>query len=262
MMMASRCNVECRCSRARPSNDRRPVEGSQLRAGVALGRHEIHSRSRLVTPSPYWRVFLLFLVIWSANGCAAREYLTGPMFAEIIERNPRLRGLRVYPSSKFVVRYVRELGEDLSVASEQGAIRTDYRARIVETPVPRNLPGAILGLESHAGRPLLWVSFDRRCTTKNCAYGFVLNHDALFRLVHVPERDGYAAPRVFRTRVSPRRRMELTKLYAQSNEAPVYFTVRGLSASIALEIKRADRVDVQTVVVPQSGIPTDAPSAE
>ena len=98
--------------------------------------------------------------------------------------------MRVYPSVKFVSYYERELGQDLSVGGTQGEVQTGYRAQRVEIPFAKSLPGAIVGVDTHEGMPLLWVTFDPQCASERCALGFVLSHDQLYRLVHVPRLAG------------------------------------------------------------------------
>ena len=204
------------------------------------------------------RALLVLLLVSTASGCMAREYLTAPTLAEIEKRDPELGLLRVYPSVKFVSHYQRELGQDLSVGGSQGEVQTGYRAQRVEIPFAKSLPGAIVGVDEHEGMPLLWVTFDPQCTDKRCALGFVLSHDQLYRLVHVPRLAGFSQPAVYRRRVVERQRMERSKIYSKAKGSPVYLTTNGIPASVALQIKKRGRVDIETLVVPQTGVPAGA----
>jgi hypothetical protein len=203
----------------------------------------------------------LAVVLTLASGCAAREYLTAPVLGEIQKRDPELQLVRVYPSVKFISYYERELGQNLDVGGSQGAVQTGYRAQRVEIPFAKGLPGAILAIDEHEGAPLLWITFDRDCTDRHCALGFVRTQDQLFRLVHVPTLPGFSRASVYRGRVTERRRMEKGKVFAKASGAKVFLTTHGITASVALEIKKRGRVDIDTVVVPQSGVPATATSA-
>jgi hypothetical protein len=199
---------------------------------------------------------LLFAI--AASGCATREYLTAPSLQAIQQRDPQLHLVRVYPSLKFVSYYERELGQDVSVGGTQGEVQTDYRAQRLEIPFAKSLPGAIVDVGEHEGMPLLWVTFDRQCVDKRCALGFVLSHDQLYRLVHVPKLAGFSEPAVYRRRVVQRQRMERSKIYSKTKGAAVYLTTTGVIASVALQFKKQRRVDIETLVVPQSGVPAGA----
>lgn len=190
-----------------------------------------------------------------ASGCAPREYLTPGRLAEITSLDPRLEMVRVYPSKKLIVVYERSLGQGFDIERNQGAIQEQQKGRRIEATYPRKLRGAILEVERQADRTILWVSFDQDCTTRSCAYGFAETDDALYRLYAVPAIQGYAEPSVYRARVSRRARMSRTKVFSRSRSVPVYFTTRGITASVALEIKRTENVEVETIKVQGSGVP-------
>jgi len=199
------------------------------------------------------RIAIVAGAIVLLGGCARREYLSSDVLAEVQRRDPKLELLRVYPSTKFVTFYAKELGRDLGVGS-QGAVETGYRAQRVEIPFDKDLPGAIVAVDTHEGQPLLWVTFDQQCRDKQCALGFLLSQDSLFRLVHVPPFRGFEPPEVYRRRVAERRLMRKSRIYTKAKGLPVYLTTRGPTASIALQIKKRGSVDIETVVVPQSGV--------
>lgn len=198
---------------------------------------------------------LLFGAVALASGCAPREYLTPGGLAEITSLDPRLEMVRVYPSTKLIVVYERSLGQGFDIERSQGAIQEQQRGRRIEATYPRKLPGAILEIERKPDHTILWVTFDSRCTTRSCAYGFAETDDALYRLYAVPGIQGYGEPSVYRKQVSRRGRMSRTKVFSRSRSVPVYFTTRGITASVALEIKRTEDVQVETIRVQGSGVP-------
>lgn len=204
----------------------------------------------------------ILLSVALAAACAPREYLTPAGLSEIQTRDPGLEMIRVYPSARFIAVYARGTGEDHDIGADRGELRNSYQAQRLELPISRALRGAILGLETHEDRVIAWVSFDTRCHDRSCAYGFLETEDGLYRLFHVPSLAHYQSPRLYRKRVSRRRRMQKTKIYARSRATPVYFTTRGLVASVALEIKRQERVEVETITVQSSGVPGQTPRSE
>lgn len=163
--------------------------------------------------------------------------------------------VRVYPSAKFIVIYERGLGEDYDIERTQGAVVNTFEARRVEVPIPRELKGAILEASTLDERLILWVTFDSKCNERSCAYGFAETEDGLYRLFQAPVIPQYAEPTLYRKRISRRKRMSKTKVYSRSRSLPVYFTTRGMTASIALEIKKQERVDVETITVQNKGVP-------
>jgi len=205
-----------------------------------------------------WRGTAAALLLGAAallGGCASREYLTPNGLAEITSLDPRLEMVRVYPSAKLIVVYERSLGQGFDIERTQGAIEQQQKGRRIEASYPRKLPGAILAIDQTAEARILWVTFDAKCTDRSCAYGFAETDDALYRLYSVPGIEGYAEPSVYRKQISRRGRMARSKVFSRSRSVPVYFTTRGPTASIALEIKRREDVDVETIKVQGSGVP-------
>lgn len=189
------------------------------------------------------------------GGCAPREYLTPGGLAEITSLDPRLEMIRVYPSKQLFVVYERSLGQVNDIERTQGAIQQQQKGRRIEVSIPRKLRGAILEVERRPEGTILWVTFDAQCTNRGCAYGFAETDDALYRLYQVPGIQGYTEPSVYRGQISRRGRMARTKVFSRSRSVPVYFTTKGLTASVALEIKRTENVDVETIKVQGSGVP-------
>lgn len=208
-----------------------------------------------MTSSPCLR--FAALVVLLAGGCATREHLSPSVLAEVLQRDPKLEQLRVFPSMRFVAHADRPLGKDLEVEGTGGKVEAGYRGQRVELEFSRSLPGAIVAVEVHDQTPFLWVSFDRGCHDKGCALGFVGARDHVFRLYQVPSVAGFPGLRVYRRRVRDRNVMLPSRIYAKSTATQVYMTTRGTTASISLEIKRRDRVDIRTIVVQPTGV--DAP---
>ena len=123
-------------------------------------------------------------------------------------------------------------------------------------PIGRKTPGAILAVDTHKGKPVLWITFRRECNDTKCAYGFAQGNDGLFRLTFVPELKGYSEAVVYRKRDSPRKEMRKTTAYTRSRDIPIYITSRGILATIALEIPKQDKSDTTVIVVPTEGVPT------
>lgn len=199
--------------------------------------------------------FFLLAGLLLTTACAPREYLTPSGLTEIGARDPKLEMIRVYPSAKFISVYTRGLGQAYDIERSQGALSRETASRRLEVPIPRSLRGAVLELERRPDRSILWVTFDTKCRERSCAYGFAETEDALYRLFSVPTIAEYEPPQVYRKRISQRRRMKPSKVFSRSRSLPVYFTTRGLTASIALEIKRQERVDVETIKVESTGVP-------
>ena len=188
------------------------------------------------------------------TGCANREYVTPNVLLDIQRTDPEFEALRVFPSATFINVHLQALGDDTDVESQIGSVRELVTGKRVEIEIPRGEPGLIVGLDQHEGDALLWISFDERCRTQSCAYGFIQTDDGLFRLFHVPPLPGYAEPVVYRKRMTPRKAMERTKIYSRSKAAPVYFTMRGLAASIALEIRKRKVIDIEVVHETKTGV--------
>ena len=188
------------------------------------------------------------------TGCAQRQYLTSGLLAKAVKVDPRLQGIRVYPSAKFIAVYRRAVGSDTVVDTSAGGLNTTDVGVERLYPVGRKTPGAILSVDTEAGQPLLWITFSPRCTSKECAYGFVQGTDGLFRLTHVPELEGYSEATVYRKRVAKRKAMRTSTIYAKSQDVPIYVTTRGIFASIALEIPKQDKADTTVIVVPTEGV--------
>ncbi len=190
----------------------------------------------------------------AATGCANRQLVTSAVMRDIQRQDPELRKIRVYPATTFVVVHTQALGDDVRVSGQAGSVREDVRGRRLEVVVSRSRPGAIVDVEDIEGQPALWVTFDPKCAARDCAFGFVRSEDGKYRLFHVPLLPGYSEPAVFRQRVAPSKAMEKTRIFSKSKGASVYFTMRGRIASIALEVKKQKRVEIETIKDPKQGV--------
>jgi outer membrane lipoprotein SlyB len=199
-------------------------------------------------------LFVLTAVLIAASGCANRQLVTSSVMRDIQARDPKLTKIRVYPAVTFVVVHTKALGDDVRVSGQAGTVREDIRGRRVEVEVNRTRPGAIVAVETLEGQPALWVTFDDECTVRDCAFGFVRTEDGKYRLFHVPLLPGYSEPAVFRKRIAPNKAMEKTRIFSKSKGASVYFTMRGQIASIALEVKKQKRVEIETVKDTKKGV--------
>lgn len=174
---------------------------------------------------------------------------------DIQRQDPELTKIRVYPTVTYIVVYTKSLGQEVAVNRQVGTLNEDIRGRRVEVEVGRSLPGAIVATEMLEGEPLVWVTFDDKCTARECSFGFIRTDDGKYRLSHVPLLPGFSEPTVFRKRLAPRKVMDKTKIYSKSKGASVYFTMRGLIASIALEVKKRKRVEIDTLRTKKKGVP-------
>ncbi len=205
------------------------------------------------TPKSFFSIVLASSLAWM-SGCVSREYVTRTVLYEIGTSDPELKKLRVYPNQTFIAVYSRSMGQATGVSGSAGTVEAGFRGKRIEIPVRRKLPGAVIERDEIDGAPVLWVTFDERCVEVECAYGFVHNSDGLFRLFRVPPMTGYSEPSVYRRRISPRKRMERTKIYSKTDATGVYFTTRGHAASVALEIKKREDVDIEVTSAPQKGV--------
>ncbi len=197
---------------------------------------------------------LLLTALATLSGCVSREYVTRNVLYEIASSDPELKKLRVYPNIGFVAVYSRALGQATDVSGSAGTVEAGFRGKRIEVEVKRKLPGAVIKREELDGEPVLWVSFDERCAEVECAYGFVRTSDGLFRLFRVPTLAGYGEATVYRKRVSPRKTMERTKIYSRTDATAVYFTTRGHAASVGLEVKKREDIDIEVIAAPQEGV--------
>lgn len=193
-------------------------------------------------PSRVAGVATMVLLMAVATGCARRLKLADVDLEEAREAES-LDALRVYPSNRMISNYDEPALRTVVVSRE---IRQRSRRERQKVILRRSTSGAIVGEDKLNGQRLLYVTFDRQCSEPACAYGFVQLEDARYVLVHVPEREGYAPAKVYRSLVLKRHRMKPGHVRALSDANRVFKLQRRRRALVVfLEVKRAnqDRVD-------------------
>jgi len=191
------------------------------------------------------------LLVLSLSACAARYQL---LDADLDEARGQgsLEALRVYPSHRTISVYDEPDTRMVTVDREIRQRSTKERRKRILTI---DTPGAIVAEAELNGAKLLWVTFDRTCTTPECAYGFVQTEDGRYRLVHVPEREGFAAPVVHRGWVGKRRKMTRGNLYQLAEANTVYRTKRKKRVrTVFLEVKKDIRKRVRGQSTREPGV--------
>ncbi|MBK8236754.1 MAG: hypothetical protein IPK74_14480 [Deltaproteobacteria bacterium] len=181
------------------------------------------------------RACLGLSLLVGSSACAARYQLRDADLREAREQDS-LGRLRVYPSNRLVSVYDEDASRTVTVSSEirQRTNRLKYE-RVLSTQID----GAIVEEAELNGVPLLWVTFDRGCLEAACAYGFVRTEDGRYRLLHVPEREGFQAPKVFRGCTLRRHRMSRGNLHALAEANQVYRYVRRRGPkTVFLEVRK------------------------
>lgn len=189
--------------------------------------------------------------IAALSACAARYQLLDEDLNDAREQQS-LERLRVYPSHRTISVYDEPTSGTITVSRQIRERSTrDRRKRILTI----DTSGAIVGEDVLNGAALLWITFDRSCAEAGCAYGFVQTEDGRYRLVHVPERDGYAPPKVYRGWVGQRRQMKRGHLHALSEANTVYrFERRSRPRTVFLEVKKAIRKRIRDTSEHESGV--------
>jgi hypothetical protein len=187
-------------------------------------------------------MMMMVLVLAVGSGCARRLKLADVDLAEARETES-LANLRVYPSNRTISNYDEPALRTVVVSRE---IRQTSSRKRNKRILRRNTSGAIVGEDLLNGQKLLYVTFDRQCSEPGCAYGFVQLEDARYVLVHAPEREGFAPPKVYRSLVLERHRMKIGHVRSLSDANRVFkLERRNRSPVVFLEVKRKnqDRVD-------------------
>ena len=129
--------------------------------------------------------------------------------------------MRVYPSPQ-VRQLLRARARPGPRRRRPAGLRADRLSRATgRDPVREELAGSDhRRRRSTKARRSCGSRLIRDCTDRRCALGFVLSHDRLFRLVHVPTLDGFSRPSVYRGRVAERRRMEKGKVSRRPTALP------------------------------------------
>ncbi len=174
-------------------------------------------------------------MLLASSACAARYQLRDGELKEARDQDSLAR-LRVYPSNRTISVYDEEADKTVTVSSEIRQRTNKVRRKRILT---LQTDGAVIGEELLNGAPLLWVTFDGQCMERGCAYGFVRTEDGRYRLVHAPEREGFAAPKIYRGTVAKRRRMTRGNLRALAEANQVYRLVRRRGPkTVFLEVKK------------------------
>lgn len=175
------------------------------------------------------------LLLLGSSACAARYQLRDPELQEARDQGS-LEHLRVYPSHRTITVHDEDAAKSVTVSRQIRQRSNRARRKRILT---LQTAGAVVGEDMLNGVPLLWVTFDARCLEPVCAYGFVRTEDGRFRLVHVPEREGFLAPKVYRGCTLKRHRMKRGNLRALSEANQVYrFIRRRGPQSVFLEVKK------------------------
>jgi len=183
----------------------------------------------------------------AATGCAKRTPLS-PNDLEKVKTEAGIAPLRVYTERKMIALYTEAaVGQSFDVDRKI----TEESDKVVDKQVTtRNTAGLIIDIDELNGKPLLFVTFDASCKTRECAYKFVETEDARYRLVELPEREGYEHPRVYRSCVWKKRKLATGKLasLAEANEVYLVKKNNGKILTMTLEVKKvtSDRTQTRT----------------
>lgn len=193
---------------------------------------------------------LLVLVV-GGSGCAVRLKLADVDLEEARETES-LGQLRVYPSNRMISNYDEPALRTVVISRE---IRQSSKRRRNKVILGRNTAGAIVGESKLNGQRLLHVTFGRQCADPSCAYGFVQLEDARYVLVQVPEREGYAPAKVYRSLVMKRHRMKPGHVRSLAEANRVYKLQRRRRALVVfLEVKRSNNDRVEERAERESGV--------
>ena len=191
------------------------------------------------------------LVLAVASGCAVRLKLADVDLEEA-RQTESLGKLRVYPSNRTIMNYDEPALRTVVVSRE---IKQSSRRERNKVILRRNTSGAIVGESLLNGQKLLHVTFNRQCAEPACAYGFVQLEDARYVLVQVPEREGYAPAKVYRSLVLKRHRMKQGQVRSLADANKVYKLQRRRRALVVfLEVKRSNRDRVEERATRETGV--------
>lgn len=201
---------------------------------------------------PRWaRLAIPALALLLLPACARRFKLADVDLEEARESNA-LGDLRVFPSNRTITNYDEPAARTVTVdRTIRQRSRRERRPRILG----RNTSGAIISEDLLNGQKLLWITFDRNCATPECAYGFVQVEDMRYLLVHVPEREGFAPPRSYRSLRLKRHKLKKGHLRSLSEANQVYRLERKRRVPVVfLEVKRANQDRVRERRERESGV--------
>ncbi|HAZ13049.1 MAG: hypothetical protein A2X86_09675 [Bdellovibrionales bacterium GWA2_49_15] len=135
----------------------------------------------------YFIFSLAFCLVGLANSVHAKDrQIVNPEILKLVQDHNALENFRVYTSKKIKVHR-----ETLSSSQDNvsgGVDRITKRKILIET-VSSRVKGKIIEISKDSyDNTIAFVSFDRNCTTRVCAYGFGVRDQGSF-LWYVPRRD-------------------------------------------------------------------------
>jgi hypothetical protein len=196
-------------------------------------------------------MLMMVLLLAVGSGCAQRLKLADVDLEEARETES-MGELRVYPSNRMISNYDEPALRTVVVSRE---IRQSSRRERQKIILRRSTSGAIVGEDLLNGQRVLYVTFGRQCSEPVCAYGFVQVEDSRYVLVHVPEREGYAPAKVYRSLVLERHRMKPGHIRSLSDANRVFkLERRNRSPVVFLEVKRSNKDRVDERATRESGV--------
>lgn len=182
--------------------------------------------------------------------CAARQILSDRRLAEA-DAGGAGNVLRVYVSHRTITVYDRGVVDEKFVRKQIDERKLKDRVKV---KLGRNDSGIVVDEELKNGQRLLWISFDRRCG-RECAFGFVHTEDGRYRLVELPEREGYNKPYVYRSIKIKRHKMRHGRLRSLSDANEVYELQRrrkraNRTVFLEFKLREQDRTRVRGEDVP------------
>lgn len=193
---------------------------------------------------------LLALVSLTMGGCARRLDLTPKELSRIEERDGDLKTLRVFPNRKLISLYREEqVAQSYEVNKKKITERGAYRP--FKRIIARKTAGKVVARTDLNGMPVLWIAYDNTCQDTTCAYGFVLTELDRYKLIQVPDRQGFQTPTNYRRFAWKRNTLKMTKQrsLAEANEVFAVTRKSGKVLTIDLQIRkdtyRPTRADVE-----------------
>jgi hypothetical protein len=168
--------------------------------------------------------------------CAARYHLLDTDIDKARLNSDGTASLYVYPSNRTIILYDRDDDALLRVGKQ---IDIDQNKERLKRPWTRQTGGAIVDEDLSNGARRIWVSFElARCSTRECAMGFVQTEDGKYRLHYVPEIEYYKPPMVHRGCVLKKHRMKVGNMKSLTEANKVYRLKRRKKAkTVFLEVK-------------------------
>lgn len=187
---------------------------------------------------------LLALLLTS---CTHRLPLDDHLFATQVRDTADRTNLRVYLDRRIVI--VRPPLEKPKTPTDRHGHLDDER-RGKRTIIERGVSGEIIDLDTSAGLPRLWVSFDRTCSTRMCALAFVVDDDGnAFRLTQVPRDPRFRPAEVHARGLGRTWRLTPGRLYSLAESVPVYrsraYGRRPVVVELDLVVDRRDRLEIE-----------------